>query len=64
MNLLFKLTQYSLLLYFNNFLKEFGFEVIYRPLLAAELTSKMILRSPELGEFTYMFALIGLAQTV
>ena len=40
---------------------EFGFEVIFRPLLAQEINTKVILKSVELGEFLYPVKLQGLA---
>lgn len=45
-------------------MKEFGFEVQYRPLLAVELNSKIQLKSPELGDFVYNLHLVGLPSTV
>ena len=39
---------------------EFGFEVIFRPLLAAETNAKITLKSLELGEFIYPLKLMGL----
>lgn len=32
---------------------EFGFELIYRPLLVKEESSRVILKSPDLGEFVF-----------
>ncbi len=32
---------------------EFGYEILYRPLLANEVLSKFVLKSPELGDFAY-----------
>lgn len=40
---------------------EFGFEVIYRPLLVKDEQGKVNLKSPELGEFIYPLQLKGLA---
>ena len=42
---------------------EFGFEVVFRPLLALETNAKITLKSPELGEFTYPLKLQGLPST-
>lgn len=42
---------------------EFGFEVVFRPLLAVETNSKLVLKSPELGEFIYPLKLQGLPST-
>ena len=39
---------------------EFGLEVIFRPLLATESNNKIVLKSPELGEFLYPLKLQGL----
>ena len=42
---------------------EFGFEVIYRPLLQKEEISKITLKSPELGDFLYPLTLKGIDPT-
>jgi hydrocephalus-inducing protein len=41
---------------------EFGFEVVFRPLIAQEINSRVVLKSPELGEFIYPMKLQGLPQ--
>lgn len=45
-------------------LSEFGFELLFRPLIAATLQSKCKLISPELGEFVYLLNLTGLPSTI
>lgn len=51
----------------NNFTiparSEFGFELIYRPLLAREESSKVTIKSPELGDFIYPLKLTGSPST-
>jgi len=42
---------------------EFGFEVVFRPLLITTVESKFSLKSPELGEFIYPLTLVGMAST-
>lgn len=42
---------------------EFGFEVIFRPLIAKEQNSKIQIKSPELGDFIYPLKLIGSPST-
>ena len=42
---------------------EFGFEVIFRPLIAKEENSKILIKSPELGEFLYPLKLTGTPST-
>ena len=42
-------------------MQEFGFEVIYRPLLVKDEVGKIQLKSPELGDFLYPLSLKGLA---
>lgn len=43
---------------------EFGFEVVYRPLLAKEENAKITLKSLELGEFVYPLKLVGSPTTL
>ena len=43
---------------------EFGFEVLFRPLIVNVLQSKCKLTSPELGEFVYVLNLTGLPSTI
>lgn len=38
---------------------EFGFEIIFRPLLAKQENSKITIKSPDLGEFIYTLKLHG-----
>eukprot|EP01015_Nassula_variabilis_P031883 TRINITY_DN728_c0_g1_i4.p1 TRINITY_DN728_c0_g1~~TRINITY_DN728_c0_g1_i4.p1 ORF type:complete len:599 (+),score=110.56 TRINITY_DN728_c0_g1_i4:1-1797(+) len=40
--------------------QEFGLEIIYRPLTVSDINSKFLIKSPELGDFTYDLHLIGL----
>ncbi|EGR28756.1 hypothetical protein IMG5_169530, partial [Ichthyophthirius multifiliis] len=42
---------------------EFGFEIVFRPLLIKEEQSKVTLNSPELGQFVYLLQLKGVAQS-
>lgn len=39
---------------------EFGFEIVYRPLLVKDESAKVNLKSPELGEYVFPLALKGL----
>lgn len=39
---------------------EFGMEVLYRPLIVGEITSKLVVKSADLGESVYTLQLIGL----
>lgn len=39
---------------------EFGMEVLYRPLIVGEITSKLVVKSVDLGESVYTLQLIGL----
>lgn len=44
---------------------QFGFEIVFRPLLAKEdNNSKITLKSPELGEFVYPLKLVGNPSTL
>jgi len=42
---------------------EFGLEVLYRPLIAGDVQSKLAIRHPDLGESVYTLSLTGLAQS-
>lgn len=42
---------------------EFGFEVVYRPLLVKEENSKIQLKSPDLGDFIFPLSLKGIASS-
>lgn len=46
------------------FYKEFGFEIIYRPLLDKKENTKVTLKSPELGDYVYSLSLEGISATV
>ncbi len=43
---------------------EFGFEVIFRPLLAKEDSAKVTVKSAELGEFVFPMKLVGQPSTL